>query len=127
MLAETPGIALSPAGSGRFLQGSIHVAFGTPSVINLLFGSLGVAGLHADRLLTGIALGGDRPHLIDVQDDTVGWRFPSQAFERPLFCANSGSSRSPNQVSCLRQRKPSSCRISKMRVFFIERPNCSFA
>ena len=85
MLFDAPGIALRPAGSGGFPQRSIDVAFGAPSIINLLFGSLGWTSLDINRLLTGITFGGHRPHLIDVQDDAVRRRFPSQTFERPLF------------------------------------------
>lgn len=85
MLLDAPGIARRPAVTSACPQGSIDVALGTPSVINLLSGAFSRTGLHLDCLLAWIALGRDWSHFIDVQDAAVGGRLPSQAFERPLF------------------------------------------
>src|SRR5215831_7522929 len=107
-------MALGPARARRLPQRAEHVALGPTSVIDLLFGTLGRPALHRNRLLAGITLRGDWSHLIHVQDDAVErWGGP-QRFYCPLLRANSGSRRSPNQVSCLRQRNPSSRKISKM-------------
>ncbi len=122
----TSRVALRPTVPGRLPQGSIDIAFGSASIIDLLFGSLCWSSVHVDGLLARIAFGRDRTHLIDIQDDAVLGLLLPQPFDGPLFSANSGSSRWPNQVSCLRQRKPSSCKMAKMRVFFIPIKRCSF-
>ncbi len=125
MRLDPTRIALGPAVAGGFPQRAKDIALGPPSRINLLLGALSRTRVHVDGVLPGIALGRHWPHLIDIQDDTRRWRGSSERFDTPLFCANAGSRRSPNQVSCLRQRKPSSCKISKMRVFFIASPSAS--
>ena len=119
-------VALRPTVPCRLPQRPIDIALGSPSIIDLLLGALGGTSVDVDRLLTGVALGRDRTHLIDIEDNAVGGRLLPQGLDGPLFCTNSGSSRLPNQVSCLRQRNPSSWRISKMRVFFICIPKCSW-
>jgi len=126
MLCDAPGITLRPARSGGFPQRTVDLAFGSASIINLLFGSLSGTSVDINDLLAWVAFGSDWSHLINVEDDAVGGSFLSQGFEGPLFCTNSGSSRSPNQVSCLRHRNPSACKISKMRVFFMCIPSCSW-
>jgi hypothetical protein len=64
--------------------------------------------------MTGITLGAHRSHLIQTDHTTARRWLGIERFDRPLFSAKAGSTRSPNQVSCLRQRRPSWSRISSI-------------
>src|SRR5262249_3458791 len=116
--------------AGRWLEGSEDIAFGSPPIINLLLGTLTthVAFGYNDGLNqshTGLTFGCHRPHLIQADYDTARrWR-AVEPFNRPLFSANSGSTRSPNQVSWLRQRKPSAISNSSMRERLMAKALCS--
>jgi hypothetical protein len=106
--------------------------FATSPVVDLLPGSPGggaplgvVSRLGADGLLPAEALGRLRPHLVEADDDRALGGSRVEFGDDPLFSANSGSTRSPNQVSCFLQRRPSSARISSMRLRLIARPFCS--
>jgi hypothetical protein len=59
-------LAGGPAVPSGFPQGPIHVALGSAPIIDLLLGSLGGTGIDLNGLLPGIALGGQRSHLINV-------------------------------------------------------------
>jgi len=59
-------VALGPAVTSGLPQGPIDRAKGSASIINLLLGAFGWAGVHMNRLLAWIALGGDGSHLIDI-------------------------------------------------------------
>jgi hypothetical protein len=59
-------VALGPAVTRDLPQGPIDIALGSASLINLLLGALGWAGVHMHRLLVWIALGGDGSHLIAI-------------------------------------------------------------
>ncbi len=59
-------VALRPTVSGGLPQRSIDIAKGSASIIDLLLGTLGRAGVHTNRLLAWIALGGDGSHLINI-------------------------------------------------------------
>src|SRR5215475_7644726 len=107
---------------------SENVALAPPSVVNLLFGALAAVLLTRrglDQVLTRMALGRLRPHFIQVHDDAVRRRGGVQLLNYPLFLAKSGSTRSPNHVSCVRQRKPSANRISSRRLRLMAMPFAS--
>src|SRR5260221_6649121 len=91
--------------AGGGLKGAEDVAALAPAVVDLLAGAPG----GTPRLLTGggpqhalprPALGRFRPHLVETDHDAALRRTSIQRFYRPLFAANSGSTRAPNQVSC---------------------------
>jgi hypothetical protein len=63
-----------------------------------------------------VALAGLRPHLVETDDNAAGrWR-RVELLDRPLFCAKSGSTRVPNQVSSCRHFSPSWMKISLIRL-----------
>lgn len=59
-------IALRPAVACRLPQRSIHIVHVSSSIIDLLLGPLGWPQGDVDGLLTGIAPGAHRPHLINI-------------------------------------------------------------
>ncbi len=56
-------VALRSAVSRGLPQGPRDRAFGSAPIIDFLLGALDETNVHIDRLLTPIALGGNRPHL----------------------------------------------------------------
>lgn len=103
--------------AGRRLKGSKDVALGSAPVIDLLPGTLGWLAylgiwLSMDHLLPQKAFRRLRSHLIQIHDDAAPWWLGVERSDEPLFFANSGSTRSPNQCSSLRHRSPSACKIS---------------
>jgi hypothetical protein len=66
-----------------------------------------------------------RTHLVEADDDAAGGSGGVEVLDGPLFAANAGSTRSPNQVSSLRQRSPSAMSSSSMRLRFMVMPFCS--
>src|SRR4029453_12370951 len=97
----------------RRLQGAEDVARrAAPAVIDLLPGPLRLGAGRLHQPLARVALAGLRPPLVEPNDDAVGrWR-RIELLDRPLLRANSGSTRSPNQVSSRRHLSPSWMKIS---------------
>src|ERR671925_541007 len=100
------------------------VALTTSSIINLLRGPgcrswRCSGGFCAYQLLSRITLGSDWPHLIQANYRTMLRGVGVERFNEPLFFANSGSTRSPNQVSCVRQRSPSAISNASIRMRLI--------
>src|SRR5262249_37457342 len=100
------------------------VALASAAVIDLLPGSLSRArriGLRfrTDQSLSEVAFRRHWPHLIQTNHRAVFRRGSVERFNEPLFLANSGSTRSPNQVSCVCQRKPSAINNSSIRLRLI--------
>src|SRR5215212_2418369 len=95
-----------------------------PPVVDLLPGASSPlptrSGLHEP--LAGKAVGALWPHLIETDHDPILRRTGVEGDDSPLFSAKAGSGRSPNQVSCCRQRNPSACKISPMRLRFMAMP-----
>src|SRR4051812_22577253 len=89
-------------------------------------GPPGAVGLDArsgaDEPPAGVGPGDERPHLVEVDDDGALGRGGVEPIDGPLFSANAGSTRSPNQPSCCRQRRPSARRISSIRLRLIPMP-----
>src|SRR5690242_12722596 len=109
-------------------EGAKHVAALAAAIVDLLAGAARWAACrfltrrpHHDALARP-TLGRLWPHLIQTHDNTPLRRLYIERFSRPLFAAKSGSTRSPNQVSCLRQRKPSVSNISLTRLRFMAIP-----
>lgn len=100
-----------------------------PSIIDLLPSPLCwllTRWLAFNELLTRKALGTFRSHLIQA-DYCTCWRWGRrEGVDAPLFLAKSGSTRSPNHVSCCRHRTPSSSSRSSMRLRLMEMPFSSF-
>src|SRR5262249_14134777 len=92
-----------------------------PPVVRRLLGPARCAGY----LLARETLGRLGPHLVEADDGRPSGLGRVEFFDRPLFAANSGSTFSPNQVSCLRHRRPSAIRISSIRVRLMPIPLCS--
>src|SRR5262245_25078455 len=110
--------------SGYWSKGAEDIAFITPPVVDLLSGSLRRSPrfglwLNPRQLMSRIALGGDRTHFVHTDHRAVFRRVGVERFNEPLFLANSGSTRSPNQVSCVRQRRPSAINNSSIRLRLI--------
>src|SRR5215510_9316263 len=106
---------------GGRAKGAEDIAFATPTIVGFLGGTLGWPhcaiglGLGPHRPLTQSALGALWPHLIQADHDATLGRRGVERFNTLLFFAKSGSTRSPNQVSCWRQRSPSAIKISSIR------------
>jgi hypothetical protein len=112
--------ALVGRGEGRprgRLSGAEHVARDiAPAVVDRLSGPLGLRPGRLDQALPGIALAGLRPHFVEADDyAAVRWR-GVEVFEGPLFSANAGSTRAPNQVSSCRPLSPSARSTSLTRL-----------
>ena len=56
-----------------------------------------------------------RPHFIQADYDVALGRVGVEGFDAPAFSAKSGSTRSPNHVSCIRQRNPSATQSAPVR------------
>jgi len=108
-------------------EGTEDVALAAPAVVDLLLGPPGLAPCR-DASVAGMGLGALRPHLVQADDDAAFRRRGVERLDPPLFSANAGSTRSPNQVSCRRrrrrrrQRKPSPRRISSIRLRWVAIP-----
>src|SRR5262245_12690004 len=110
--------------SSHWSKRSEDIAFITSPVVDLLPGPLRRSprfGLwqSARQLMSRIALGSDRAHFVHTNHRAVFRRVGVERFNEPLFLANSGSTRSPNQVSCVRQRRPSAINSSSIRLRLI--------
>src|SRR5262245_747471 len=66
--------------------------------------------------MSRIALSSDRPHFVHTNHHAVFRQVGVERFNEPLFLANSESTRSPNHVSCVRQRRPSAINNSSIRL-----------
>src|SRR6187200_239406 len=86
-----------------------------PAVVDLLPGPLGFRASWAHQPLARVALAGLRPHLVEADNDTAGRCLRVEVLNGPLFCAKSGSTRAPNQVSSCRHLRPSWMKISLIR------------
>jgi len=78
--------------------------------------------LDRPQPLSRKTLGALRPQLIQTHDDTLGGGRRVARRDDPLFTTKVGSTRSPNQVSCWCQRKPSASTSSSMRGRLIGSP-----
>src|SRR3954451_21003437 len=102
--------------AGR-LEGAENIAGDTAAaVIDLLPGRFGLGTRRLNELPARMALGLLRSHLVQADDYAACWRRRVELFDRPLFSAQSGSTRAPNQVSSWRQRRPSRMKISLIRL-----------
>lgn len=113
---------LPDAKPGGRLERAEDIPAAPAAIVELLRGSLGGAFGHVDKFVAREALGRFRTHLIQTHDDAILRWAKVQRFYRPLLAANSGSTRSPNRVSALRQRRPSVRNISPSRLRFIAMP-----
>src|SRR5215471_17387814 len=100
------------------------ISLTTAALVNLLYGALrrtrgGLFRLRAYQVLPRITLRRHRPHLIETDHRTLCRRRGIERVNAPLFWANSGSTRSPNHVSCVRQRRPSAINRSSIRLRLI--------
>src|SRR5829696_6312170 len=98
---------------------------GAPTIIDLLPGALGRSRPALHQGTTRITLRTDRAHFVQADHTAARRRRGVESFDLPLFSAKAGSTRSPNQVSCFRQRKPSWSRISSMRLRCMAMPFAS--
>src|SRR3954451_15696016 len=101
-------------GTGRGLEGAKHVpGDATPAVVDLPPGALRLGPGWLDEPLARIALGRLRPHLVQADYSAAGRCGGVELLDCPLLRANSGSTRSPNQVSSCR---PPRLRPSRIRI-----------
>src|SRR5215213_4797354 len=106
-------------------EGAEDVAFAASAVVDLLSSPARGWGVRSNQAPAQIALGADGPHLVQADHYAALRRGGVKPLDAPLFSANSGSTRSPNQVSWRRQRKPSLSRISPIRLRRMAMPLCS--
>src|ERR671913_1547447 len=98
------------------------VALGAPTVVDLLPRTLGWPCLGLDQDTTRVTFRAHGPHLVQADHPAARRRCGGERLNRPLFSAKAGSTRSPNQVSWFRQRKPSWTKISSIRLRCIAIP-----
>src|SRR3954469_3153152 len=104
-------------GTGRGLEGAAHVAGdAAPAVVDLLPGASGPGPGRVAEQPARVALGRLGAHLVQADYDAAGRCCRVELLDRPLLRANSGSTRSPNQVSSCRHLRPSRGRISPIRL-----------
>src|SRR5829696_4793460 len=122
-----PGVGRGQRRARHGHEGAEDVATAAASIVDLLPGPSSPLPVriapHQPR--AGEAFGALRAHFIEADHDTADGRTGVERDDGPLFAAKAGSGRSPNQVSCFRQRNPSACRISPMRLRFIAMPRSS--
>src|SRR6266436_5349218 len=119
-------IVLDAGVTGRGAEGAEEVALAPSAIVDLLLRPLGGSRPHVHRLLAAERLGRFWPQLVQTDHDAACWGRAVELFNRPLFRAKSGSTRAPNQVSCSRQRSPSACRISWIRLCLMGMPRVSW-
>src|SRR5690242_19001380 len=89
--------------AGVGLEGPKDVASSASTIVDLLRGALSGTRGHIDESLAREGLCRFRTHFVETDDDAArGWAGVKSLYCR-LFAAKSGSTRSPNQFSCLRQ------------------------
>jgi hypothetical protein len=109
----------------RRFERAEDLALAAAAVVDLLLGARGRARGHVNELCSCQALGRFGAHRIQAHPYAPRWRRRVELLDRPLFGAKSGSTRSPNHVSALRQRKPSLKSTSPSRLRFLVMPFCS--
>src|SRR5215470_1044552 len=120
VMERAPQRVLGQRRPRRWTKRPEDVALTPSSRINLLRGPGGRSwrcrsGFRAAQWLSRRTLGGDRPHLIQATYRTLRRWVGVERVHAPLFFANAGSTRSPNQVSWVRQRRPSAISPSSIR------------
>src|SRR5579863_4356311 len=113
---------------GGWTKRSVDVAFLSAAIINFLFRPfcwLLTGGASFDHPFPWMALGRFWPHFIETDHNASLGRLGVEGRDGPLFSAKSGSTRSPNQHSSLRQRRPSACSSSPRRLRLISTPFAS--
>ena len=116
------------------VQGPEEIPFAPPPIIKLWLGprcrGRGLAGGCGRRcrpqLLAGKTLGRFWPHLIQAHHYATRRRRGVEFRNGPLFLAHAGSTRSPNPLSCVRQRSPSRRSKSSMWLRLILMPFSSW-
>jgi hypothetical protein len=126
MRTATSRVRMREGLSGRRAKRPEDVTFGTPAIVDLLPGALGLRRSGPHQGFPLIALGRDWSHLIQADHEAARRGRGVERLDPPLFSAKAGSTRSPNQVSCFRQRKPSVIRISSRRLRCIAIPFSSW-
>src|SRR5215472_9352735 len=121
VLGRSPLIGSGQCLCSSGLKGPEDVALGSASIVDLLLGAPSGfvpfwISLRMHQLLPQKSFRRLRPHFIQVHDGTPLGRGCVERGDRPLCLAKSGSSRSPNQCSSLRQRSPSASKISLIRL-----------
>jgi hypothetical protein len=127
----TPRIGVGERLASSRAKGAKEVALAAPAIIDRLAGACNRTRLLRCRrglsqLLAGKALGRFRAHLGQANHETPLRGARVECFNAPLLWANCGSTRSPNQVSWVRQRRPSAIRRSSIRLRLIAMAVCSF-
>src|SRR5260370_30147161 len=118
-------IVLGAGVPGGWAEGAEEGARAPSAIVQLRLGPLGRPAVHGAHLLAGKRLGRLGSQLVQIDHDAAFWWRAVELFNRPLFRAKSGSTRAPNQVSCSRQRSPSACRISWIRLCLMWMPRAS--
>lgn len=118
-----PAIAGGQGVAGGRNKRAKNLALAAPSVVGFRFGAfcrLRRLRNGANGLPPRITSRRQRPHCVEADYDAAVGRLGVERFDAPFFSAKSGSTRSPNHVSCVRQRRPSATRSSLTRLRCIE-------
>ena len=110
---------------GPRVHGVAEAVFISSAASTVVRGALGRSRPALHQGTTRITLRTDRAHFVQADHTAARRRRGVEGFDLPLFSAKAGSTRSPNQVSCFRQRKPSWSRISSIRLRCIAMPFAS--
>ena len=125
MRAAASWIRMREGFARRGTESPEDVALGAATVVDLLSRALSRSRPALHQGTTGVTFSAHRSHFVEADHTTARRRCGVERLNPPLFSAKAGSTRSPNQVSCLCQRKPSWSRISSMRLRCIAIPLCS--
>src|SRR5579859_706292 len=117
-----PAIVLGEGVTDRGLERAKDIALAPSAVVDLLLGPCGGTYVGLDSPLARERLGGLWTQFIQADHDAALWRLGIESLNLPLFRAKSGSTRAPNHVSCSRQRNPSACKSSWIRLCLMARP-----
>src|SRR5215510_5255516 len=109
---------------GRWTKRAKDVPLAPTAIINFLRSALpwtpeSQGRCRGHQLLPCITLRRHWSHLIETDYRTLFRWLGVERFNGPLFLANSGSTRSPNHVSWVRQRSPSASNNSSIRLRLI--------
>ena len=121
----TARVGPGEGGAGRRAEGAGDVALAAPPVVDLLPGPARGRWSRPHQIAARVAPGAERAHLVQADDHAARGRRGAGRLDPPLLSADSGSTRSPDQVSRLRRRRPSWGRIPSIRLRRMAMPSCS--
>jgi hypothetical protein len=111
-----PWVGPREGGPRRRAEGAEDIARAAPPIVDCLARATGWRGVRPNRLPARVARGAEGAPFVQADHPASRRRGAVARLDPPLFSANSGSPRAPNQGSCRRPRQPSRSRISSIRL-----------